>query len=81
MAAPRKARRLELARKGEAQTRAEPGAKRGSYPTDTKGRARAAKSRASAAEHEGRISRATEASIDRRADRKLGKTTATRKRK
>lgn len=43
------------------------------YPVDTKGRARAAKSRASEMEHKGRISKSTDAKIDAKADRKLGK--------
>ena len=72
MAPPRKAERMKLASKGQAQAKAVPGAKRGSYPTNTKKRARAAKSYASAAEHAGRMSRATEAGIDRRANRELG---------
>lgn len=71
MAAPNKARRLHLAAVGQAQVKSEPGAKRGSYPTDTKGRAVAAKARAAHAEAVGRISRSTEQSIDRRANRKL----------
>lgn len=70
-----RAKRMRLAAKGEAQAKAVPGAKRGAYPTDTKGRARAAKSRASHAERMGRISASTERSIDTRADRKLGKKT------
>lgn len=43
------------------------------YPVDTKGRARAAKSRASEMEHKGKISKSTETKIDRKADTKLGK--------
>jgi hypothetical protein len=66
MAAPNKARRKVLAAKNEAN-------KDGSYPTDTRGRAGAAKSRASEAVHKGRMSTAEEKRIDARADRKLGK--------
>lgn len=73
MAAPRKAERLRLAKAGKAQSRAAPGAKKGSYPTDTPKRARAAKSYASAAVNAGRMSAGTEAGIDRRANRELGK--------
>jgi hypothetical protein len=43
------------------------------YPTDTPGRARAAKSRASEMKHKGRITAAQEAQIDRKADRKLSR--------
>ena len=43
------------------------------YPVDTKARARNAKSRASEMENKGVISRSTEAKIDAKADRKLGK--------
>lgn len=73
MAAPRKAERERLAQKGKAETKSEPGAKRGSYPTNSKKRARAAKSYASAAENAGRMSAGTKAGIDRRADAELGK--------
>lgn len=71
--APTVAQRKRLAAKGKAQAKPAKGAPRGSYPTDTKGRARAAKSRASHAEKVGRMSAATERSIDARADRELGK--------
>lgn len=71
--APRKAERARLAKRGKAETKAEPGAKIGSYPTDTKKHARAAKSYASAAKNAGRMSASTEAAIDRRADKELGK--------
>jgi hypothetical protein len=71
--APRKAQRMRLAAEGKAQRKSVPGAKKGAYPTDTKGRARSAKSRASHAESVGRISAATERSIDARADKELGK--------
>jgi len=73
MAAPRKAERMKLAGAGKAQAHAAPGAARGSYPTDTPGRARAAKSYASAAVNEGRMSAGTERGIDARANRELGK--------
>lgn len=73
MSAPRKAKRMQLAKQGKAEARNERGAKKGSYPTDTKKRARAAKSYASRAVNEGRMSTSTERGIDRRADRKLGK--------
>lgn len=43
-----------------------------SYPVEDKAHARAAKSRASAAENSGRISPSTKAKIDAKADRKLG---------
>ena len=43
MAAPRRAGRMRLAAKGKAEARSERGAPRGSYPTNTKGRAVAAK--------------------------------------
>lgn len=48
------------------------GAPRGDYPVDTKGRARAAKAYASKEEHEGKLSKAQEREIDRKADKKLG---------
>jgi hypothetical protein len=73
MAAPTVAKRKSLAKQGKAQRTAKPGAKVGSYPTDTKKRARAAKSYASAAANAGRMSAATEKGIDRRADKELGK--------
>jgi len=72
MAPPRQAERKRLAKIGKAQRTAKPGAAVGSYPTDTPGRARAAKSYASAAVHAGRMSAATERSIDRRANKELG---------
>lgn len=43
------------------------------YPMPDANHARAAKSRASEMEHKGRISKSTEAKIDRKADRVLGK--------
>lgn len=51
------------------------------YPVNDKGHARAAKSRASEMEHKGRITKAQEEKIDRKADAKLGKTRATTKNK
>lgn len=66
MAAPNAAKRRELAAKGEAN-------RDGSYPTDTRGRAIAAKARATQAEEAGRISKELEARIDARANRRLGK--------
>jgi hypothetical protein len=72
MAPPRKAERKRLAKAGKAQSRSAPGAKVGSYPTDTPKRARAAKSYASAAVNAGRMSAATERGIDRRANKELG---------
>ncbi len=44
-----------------------------SYPVEDRGRAIAAKSRASAAVNAGRMSKAEEARIDRKADAKLGR--------
>ena len=44
------------------------------YPMPDKPHARNAKARASEMEHKGRISKATEEKIDRKADRKLGAT-------
>lgn len=41
------------------------------FPVEDKPHARAAKSRASQAEHAGRISKSTEEKIDRKADKKL----------
>ena len=73
MAAPRKAERERLAKKGKAETRTKPGAPRGSYPTNTKGRAVAAKGYATKAVSAGRMSVSTERGIDRRADAELGK--------
>lgn len=71
--APRKAERARLAKRGKAETRSEPGAPTGSYPTDTKGRARAAKGYSTKAVEAGRMSASTKAGIDRRADKELGK--------
>ena len=80
MAVPRKAERARLARAGEAQGRPAKGAPVGSYPTDSKGRAVAAKARATDAVRAGRMSKATERGIDARADRKLGRKAGTKKR-
>lgn len=73
MAAPRKAERQRLAKVGKAQSRAAKGAPVGSYPTNTKGRAVAAKGYARKAVEAGRMSASTERGIDRRADKELGK--------
>ncbi len=43
------------------------------YPVDTKARARNAKARASEMENKGKISKSTEAKIDAKADKVLGK--------
>lgn len=66
MATPNAAKRKALARKGEAN-------KDGSYPTDTRGRAVAAKGRATQAVKAGRMGASEEKKIDARANRKLGK--------
>lgn len=66
MAPPNAAKRRALAAKGEAN-------RDGSYPTDTRGRAVAAKGRATQAVKAGRMSPAAAAKIDARANRKLGK--------
>ena len=73
MAPPRKAERAKLAAKGQAQQKSVPGAKRGSYPTNTPGRAVAAKGYATKAVQAGRMSKATERGIDARANRELKK--------
>lgn len=64
--APSVARRRALAKKGLANSD-------GSYPTDTRGRAVAAKGRATQAVKAGRMSAAEAKKIDARANRKLGK--------
>ena len=66
MAPPNAAKRRALAAKGQANSD-------GSYPTDTRGRAVAAKGRATQAVKAGRMSPAAAAKIDARANRKLGK--------
>lgn len=66
MAPPNAAKRRALAAKGEAN-------RDGSYPTDTRGRAVAAKGRATQAVKAGRMSGVEKARIVARADRKLGK--------
>lgn len=71
MAPPRVAERRRLATQGKAQSRPAKGAPVGSYPTDTPGRAVAAKSYATQAVRAGRMSEATERGIDRRADAEL----------
>jgi len=73
MAAPRRAERMRLAAKGKAEARSERGAPRGSYPTNTKGRAVAAKAYSTDAIKEGRMSAATKRGIDARANRELKK--------
>ena len=72
MAAPNAARRRTLAREGKANPN-------GSYPTDTRGRAAAAKGRATQAVNAGRMSKGEERRIDSRANRELGKKGATRR--
>jgi hypothetical protein len=64
MPTPNAARRRVLAKEGRAN-------KDGSYPTDTKGRAVAAKGRATQAVNDGRMSKSKEARIDARANREL----------
>lgn len=66
MAAPNVARRKVLAKEGKAN-------KDGSYPTDTKGRAVAAKAYATQAVNKGRMGKTEEKKIDARANRELGK--------
>jgi hypothetical protein len=72
MAGPTVAKRKKLAKVGKAEGKSVRGARRGSYPTDTPKRARAAKAYASAAVNAGRMSAATEKGIDRRANKELG---------
>jgi hypothetical protein len=71
MAAPRKAERMKLAAKGKAQSRPAKGASKGSYPTNTPGRAVAAKAYSTDAVKSGRMSAATKKSIDARANKEL----------
>lgn len=66
MAPPRKAERMRLAKQGKAN-------KDGSYPTNTRGRAIAAKAYSTDAVKAGRMSASRKASIDARANRELGK--------
>lgn len=66
MAPPKAARRKVLAREGKANPD-------GSYPTDTKGRAVAAKAYSTDAVRSGRMSSGQKAKIDARANRELGK--------
>lgn len=73
MAAPRKAERLRLAKAGKAEGKSVKGAPKGAYPTNTPGRAVAAKSYSTKAVRAGRMSPGTEAGIDARANRELGK--------
>ena len=72
MAAPRKAERERLSKKGKAEGKSAKGAAKGSYPTNTKGRAVAAKAYSTVAVEKGRMSSATKAGIDRRANKELG---------
>lgn len=76
MAPPRKAERMRLAEKGKAQTQPAAGAPRGSYPTNTPGRAVAAKAYSTKAVEAGRMSASTKRGIDARANRELGNSTA-----
>lgn len=64
--APNAAKRRQLAARGQANAN-------GSYPTDTKGRAVAAKGRATQAVKAGRMSASAAGKIKARADRELGK--------
>ena len=73
MAPPRKAERMRLASAGKAEGRGAPGAPKGSYPTNTPGRAVAAKSYSTQAVEAGRMSAGTKRAIDARANRELGK--------
>lgn len=66
MAPPNAGRRRQLAKQGRAE-------EDGSYPTDSPGRAVAAKGRATQAVKAGRMSTAKEAEIDARANKELGK--------
>ena len=79
MAAPQKAERERLARKGKAESKGAKGAPRGSYPTNTPGRAVAAEGYSTKAVRAGRMSAATKAGIDRRARAELGKSKRKRK--
>jgi hypothetical protein len=69
---PDAAKRRSLAREGRANAD-------GSYPTDTPGRAVAAKGRATQAVKSGRMSAASAAKIKGRANRELGKTRSTKR--
>jgi len=73
MPAPRKAERARLAKVGKAEERSERGAPRGTYPTNSPGRAVAAKGYATKAVDAGRMSKSTERGIDARANRELKK--------
>lgn len=76
MAAPRKAERMKLASKGEAEGKSVKGAPKGAYPTNSPGRAVAAKAYSTQAVEKGRMAPSTKASIDRRADKELAKSKA-----
>lgn len=71
--APRKAERQRLAAKGEAEGKSLKGAPRGSYPTNSPGRAVAAKSYSTKAVRAGRMAPATKTGIDKRANAELAK--------
>lgn len=71
MAPPRAAERRRLASEGKAQGRASKGAPVGSYPTNTPGRAVAAKAYSTKAVEAGRMSEGTKRTIDARANREL----------
>lgn len=73
MAAPRKAERMRLAKAGQAEGKSERGAPKGAYPTNTKGRAVAAKAYSTKAVKAGRMAPGTKAGIDARANLELGK--------
>lgn len=73
MAPPRKAERMKLAASGKAEGRSVRGADKGSYPTNTPGRAVAAKAYSTKAVESGRMSESTKRGIDARANRELGK--------
>jgi hypothetical protein len=69
MAPPTVAKRKTLAKQGKSVK----GATKGSYPTNTPGRAVAAKAYSTQAVKAGRMSAGTKAGIDARANRELGK--------
>jgi len=62
---------MRLAGNGKAEGKSERGAPKGAYPTNTPGRAVAAKSYSTKAVEGGRMSKATKSGIDRRADKEL----------
>jgi hypothetical protein len=73
MAPPTVAKRKTLAKQGKAEGKSVKGATKGSYPTNTPGRAVAAKAYSTQAVKAGRMSAGTKAGIDARANRELGK--------